>query len=106
MEIIFIETKLTRSSNIELFVVFVKEDFYEMIKHDNWKNHKTNIDQYFIKYNDEYKAMEFKIPFLIKNNFEENLNKMMDIQIRLYEMSNVSYEEYKLEQQKKEKRKL
>lgn len=90
-------------NNVEVFVIFIKNDFYEMIKKNNWKNHKIKINQYFIGYNNQFKAMKFNVPVVLINSFVEDLKQVLNAQITIYNISNISYDDFKQMKEKQEK---
>lgn len=79
---------------VEVFVVFKARDLYALFKNNSWKKHDNNISQYFKGYNDKHMAMKFATTYSNADKFANDLKSVLEGQIRIYEISNISYDDF------------
>lgn len=95
------------ASTLEVFVTFKKQDLYQMMKNNEWKQHASNIHKHFKGYNDNHRAMKFSMtPCVSKDlalKFADDIKRMLIAQISIYNFSNISYNEYRDMEEKRKR---
>lgn len=82
---------------LEIFLIFKDKNLYSIIKNNFWKKHDAELVSLFKGYNDKHMAMKFSLILEHEDKtmlIGEKIKNMLNTQISIYEITNISYEQF------------